>query len=246
MTATVLADRPDLCNSPVPAVPSKRQLWMAADLALLRSSFAHSRTDELAKLLGCCYGRVARKAAALGLRKSAEYLASPDAHRLDGIKGQGTRIQPGNVPWNKGIPGSTGTQLGCRATQFKPGRPAAEARNYKPIGSLRISKDGYLERKVTDDPTLMPVRRWEGVHRLVWEATHGPVPAGHIVVFHAGQNNTDPDSITADRLELVSRAENMRRNSVHSKYPPELVRLVQLRGALSRQINRRAKEAEQT
>jgi hypothetical protein len=156
----------------------------------------------------------------------------------------GTRIQPGATPWNKGRPGSTGTQPGCRATQFKKGRPAQDARNYVPIGSLRICADGYLERKLTDDPGVVPARRWVAVHRTVWEAAHGAIPAGHIVVFRLGRKTTDLDKITLDALELLTRAENMRRNSVHSKYPPEVARLVQLRGALTRQINRKAKEAE--
>lgn len=221
-----------------------RRPWTDAEVALLRWGFADSRTDDLALTLGRSYSTVAQKAAKLGLRKSAAYLASPEAHRLDGVKGMSTRIQPGSTPWNKGRPGSTGTQPGCRATQFKKGRPAQEARNYVPIGSLRICADGYLERKLTDDPGIVPARRWVAVHRTVWEAAHGSVPAGHIVVFRPGRKTTDLEKITLDALELLTRAENMRRNSVHSKYPPEVARLVQLRGALTRQINRKAKEAE--
>lgn len=124
------------------------------------------RTDDLARALDRSYTTVSNKAAKLGLRKSAAYLASPDAHRLDGLKGMGTRIQPGSTPWNKGLPGSTGRQPGCRATQFKKGRPAHTARNYLPIGSLRINADGCLKRKPTDDPALVPAasttseKRW--------------------------------------------------------------------------------------
>ena len=40
-----------------------------------------------------------------------------------------------------------------------------------------------------------------------------------------------------------TRAEHMHRNSVHAHYPPEIARLVQLRGALVRQINRKARQA---
>jgi hypothetical protein len=221
-----------------------RKPWTAADIALLRYGYADSRTDDLARVLGRSYSTVSQKAAKLGLRKSAAYLASPDAHRLDGLKGINTRIKPGATPWNKGMPGSTGTHPASRATQFKKGRPAHEASNYVPIGSLRICADGYLERKLTDNPSIKPARRWVAVHRLVWEEAHGPVPAGHIVVFRPGKKTTDLEKVTLDALELITRAENMRRNGVHSKYPPEVARLVQLRGALTRQINRKAKEAK--
>lgn len=114
-------------------------------------------------------------------------------------------------------------------------RPATISRS----GSLRLSKDGYLERKVTDDPSLAPVRRWVGVHRLVWIAANGPVPPQHIVAFKRGRRTTDPALITLDALELITLAENMRRNSLHN-YPREIVHVHQLRAAITRQINRRA------
>lgn len=52
---------------------------------------------------------------------------------------------------------------------------------------------------------------------------------------------THRDSITLDRLELVTRAENMRRNSRHTRYPPDLNAVMQLKGALTRKINNRSK-----
>lgn len=216
--------------------------WTPEEVATLRAEFADSRTDDLAARLCRSYTTVAQKAAKLGLRKSAAYLASPECHRFDGIKGIGSRFVAGHQTWNKGKPGSTGVQAACRATQFKPGRPANEARNYKPIGSVRVCADGYLEKKLSDDPSLPPKQRWVAVHRLVWEAENGPIPDGWIVVFRPGQKTTDEAAITLDRLEMLTRAENMKRNSLYAKYPPELARLVQLRGVLNRQINSKAKE----
>lgn len=222
----------------------KKRIWSDAEIAMLRGQFAHTRTDDIAAALGRGYGQVAQKASALGLKKSAAYIAGPDAHRFDGKKGEGSRFTPGQAAWNKGIRGVVGVQPECRATQFKPGRPAHEARNYLPIGSLRICADGYLERKVTDDPSLPPARRWVAVHRQVWEAAHGQIPAGCVVVFKAGRKTTVEADVTADALECITRHDLMRRNSVHTIYPPELARIVQLRGALNRQINRRAKEIQ--
>lgn len=54
-------------------------------------------------------------------------------------------------------------------------------------------------------------------------------------------HTTDPAAITADRLELVTRAENMARNTLH-RYPKEVAQLIQLRGALNRKINARTKD----
>lgn len=217
--------------------------WTAADLAVLRRDYPHQPTAQIAAQLGRSVGQVYQAAERRGLRKSAEYMAGPFAFRLR--RGDDTgiahRFQPGDVPWNKGKPGTTGLHPNTAAHHFQPGRPASDSRNYRPIGSLRVCRDGYLERKMTDDPALPPVRRWTAVHRLVWEAAHGPIPAGHAVVFRPGQKTTDAQQITLDRLELVTRAELMRRNSYHTHLPPELARVVQLRGAISRQINKLSK-----
>lgn len=224
-----------------------RKRWSQSDLVLLRENYADSRTDDLALALGRTVGQVYQRAAALGLKKSAAYLASVDAGRIQRGKQHprmvASQFKRGQPAWNKGVKGVVGVQPACRATQFKPGRPAHEARNYVPIGSLRICKDGYLERKVTDDPGVYPARRWTAEHRLVWERANGPVPAGRVVVFKPGQKTTDADAITVDRLECITRRDLMLRNSVHTNYPPEVARLVQLRGAINRQINKREKEA---
>lgn len=221
-----------------------RQPWTEVDLELLRRNFADSRTEDLATAMERTYSTVAQKAARLGLRKSEAYLASADACRLrrGDNTGAATRFQPGQPAWNKGTKGVVGVQEACRATQFKKGRPPEEASNYRPIGSLRVTRDGILERKVTDDPGIVPARRWVAVARMVWEAANGPIPAGHLVRFKRGMATTEAEEITVDRLECVSRAEHMKTHTYH-QYGPEIASVVRLRGAISRQINKRAKEA---
>ena len=153
------------------------------------------------------------------------------------------RFNPGSAAWNKGIPGSTGNHPNTKRTQFKPGRSPEEAHNYQPIGSLRICKDGILQRKITDDPALYPSRRWVAVHRLVWEEVNGPMPKGYVVVFKPGMASTDPDEITIDRVELITRAELMRRNTRHN-LPPEINALIAVKARLTRVINEREKRHE--
>jgi hypothetical protein len=223
-----------------------RAHWTAAELDVLVARYADTRTADLAAELGHTETAVYQRAYKLGLKKSEAFLASENSGRIQrGKQDPGMRasqFKPGLVPWNKGTKGAMGPMEGCKATWFKSGRPASEARNYQPVGSTRVSEDGYLQRKVTDDPALAPVRRWVAVHRLVWEAANGPIPPGHAVAFKPGRKTTDIDAITVDALELVSRGELMRRNSRHTQYPPEVNRLIQLRGALTRQINKRTKE----
>lgn len=218
-----------------------RKHYTAAEVATLIARYPHERTDDIARDLHRPIESVYRKAHSLGLHKSPAYLASPDAGRNNLKKGAGTRFPAGHTPWNTGM---KGWHAGGRSaeTQFKRGEMSGAARaKYKPIGSTRISKDGYLERKVTDDPTMYPARRWTAVHRLVWEAACGPIPAGHIIVFRPGTATAVESEITVDKLELISRAENMARNTVHN-YPQPIPQLVQLRGALIRSINYRRKK----
>ena len=220
-----------------------RRTWTDEDKEVVRLFYADTPTSDIARALGRPVGQVYRIAQKLGLHKSEDYLASPASGRLDGVRGNGSRFRKGQSSWNAGL---KGWQAGGRAaeTQFKKGRPADLSHNYQPIGTERINKDGYLERKVTDDPNLAPVRRWVAVHRLVWEAVNGPIPAGHAVCFRPGRRTTEASLITVDALELVSRGDLARRNHPKNK-SPELARLVQLKGAITRQVNRIAREAKE-
>jgi hypothetical protein len=115
------------------------------------------------------------------------------------------RFQPGQVPFNKGKKGIV--YPGGVATQFKKG---ARPENWMPVGSERINADGYVDVKISDtDPK--PQKRWRGKHILIWEAAHGPVPPGHVVIFGDGNNrNFDPNN-----LLLITRAQLVRMNQSH-------------------------------
>src|SRR5690606_11112170 len=175
----------------------------------------------------------------MGLKKSDEYLAGPHACRLrrgDNV-GAAYRFKKGFTPWNKGKPGSTGTHPNSRRTQFKKGSMSGAAQhNYVPIGSLRLSQDGALEQKVSDDPDVYPAKRWRPVAHLVRGAAHGPTPPKHVVRFKPGMQTAVYEEITVGRLECISMAENLRRNSWH-RYPKELGDAIRARAVLNRRIN---------
>lgn len=223
--------------------------WTDADKQTLAQIYPDSTAQQVSAVLGVSLAGIYRMARLLGIEKSDEFKASAKSGRIQrGQKDErlkGSQFKPGHITWNKGKPGTTGLHPNCRKNQFKPGRPPHESHRYKPIGTLRINRDGYLERKVTDSPDIQPVRRWVGVHRLVWEAVHGPVAPGHIVVFKNRQRTNKLEEITIDRLECISRADNARRNTLHHRNP-ELARLAQLKGAINRQVNRIVRESQKT
>lgn len=219
--------------------------WPAHELAMLREIYPDVPTVDLAALLGRPVGQVYQTAARIGLKKSAAFSASVLSGRIQRGKQHpsmvASQFRPGSKPWNTGLHYVAGGR--SAETRFKKGCMSGAAQhNYVPIGSQRISKDGYLERKITDDPTLYPARRWVAVHRLVWQAAHGPIPRGHVVTFRAGKRTAVEAEITVDRLECISRGELAKRNHPNS-YSHELAKLVQLKGAITRQVNRITKES---
>jgi hypothetical protein len=222
----------------------ERRPWAAAEDRKLGRLYATRSAAECAEVLGRTVSSVQQRVNLLGLHKPLEWVAGRARQRwAEGRHENSRKALAGGRGWNKGVKGSTGLHPNCRTTQFKAGRPAAEARNYRPIGSLRITRDGALERKVTDDPNVYPARRWVPVTRLVWEQHNGPIPEGHAVAFKEGRKTTDPDRITVDALELVSRAELARRNAPWKRYPKEVTDLIRLKGRVTRQINKRSKQA---
>ena len=227
-----------------------RRFWTDAELDLLRSMYPECTGNDVAAWLDCTPSRVYQMAKKLGIEKSAEFLASDASGRVSRGRQHprmiASRFQKGITPWNKGRDGhetGTGHHPNSRRTQFKKGRAASESRNYVPIGTHRICADGYLERKVTDDPSIVPARRGGAVPRWVGEAAHGPTPRPPLGLFTPGMKTTVLEEITAERLECVTRAEHARRNVAGND--PDLRKLWSLKGAITRQVNRITREAQE-
>lgn len=220
-----------------------RSPWTGADLAYLRQHYADTPTAEIAAHLGRTMSAVWARAAELGLTKSAAALRANGARVSQLPATVATRFRPGNRAWNAG----TNYVAGGRSaeTRYKAGNLNGRAAELAmPVGSYRINGDGYLDRKIGTTPGPSH-RRWHPVHRLVWEAAHGPVPAGHVVVFRPGRRTTVLADITLDAVELVSRRELMARNTVH-RLPKEVADAVQLIGAINRQLNKRIRRNEES
>jgi hypothetical protein len=222
-------------------VPHPRH-WRAWELDLLWAYYPHLPTEPIADALGRPLKAVLAKANGLGLKKTRDLVALIASERSSrpGHGGRAHQFKPGLVPWNKGqryVAGGRSEQ-----TRFKPGnRP----HTWVPVGSYRITPDGILEVKVHDEPgEHNKVKRWRNLAQVVWERDVGPIPAGCIVVFRRGLRTTEPQLVTVDRLECISRADNVRRNSVHH-LPPELRELVHLRGRLTRAINTSARSGQE-
>lgn len=216
-----------------PRRPSKRQ-WSDRDIERLRALYPDTPMAELMKAFGRPEYSIYNKAYALGLKRSEAYLASEHACRLrrENNPGVGSRFQKGHASWNKGISFHSGGR--SAETHFAPG---SMPHNHVPVGTERVTCDGIRQRKTHDDGP--PHRRWKSVHMIIWEEAHGEVPAGHIVVFR----DRNATNIVLENLELITRAENMRRNTIH-RYPPELKDTIRQLGRLRKAISEASNEKQ--
>lgn len=105
------------------------------------------------------------------------------------------------------------------------------------IGDERWEKNGGIYIKVSD--TRHKPTDWKRKNVLIWERMHGPIPKGGMVRF---RNNNQRD-FSIINLELITRSENMQRNC-YQNYPKEISSLIQLQGAVNREINERIKHEQ--
>lgn len=209
-----------------------RRIWTGQECRTLRRLYPHHATQWVADQLGRTTHSVNGQAWLMHLHKDPAYLQRAMAATSAKLhqSGQAHRFPKGHVPANKGLrrPGWSAGRM--QETQFRKG----ESRNKMPLFSERLIF-GYLYIKVAEVPRVPYMVNWLALHVLNWERANGrPVPAGHVLRFRDG-NRTN---VSAENLELVTKADNMLRNSVHN-LPEAIVEVVQLRGALIRSINKR-------
>ena len=209
-----------------------RRRWSDADLVQLCALYPDTPTLQLARKLKRTITAVYATARALGITKSAAYLASPAGCRLrrgDNI-GVAYQFKKGHVPANKGLRRPGWARGRMVETQFKKGGfPVNRDPDFYVLGALRVNTDGYIDMRVSFDKGG---KGWRALHRILWEDAHGSVPRGHVVIF----KNRDKLDVALDNLELITFAENMRRNTIHN-LPAPLRDTIQLLGQLRRRIN---------
>jgi hypothetical protein len=213
-----------------------RRFWTKAEDRQFKALYPHQPTADIALDMGRTVKALYQRAKQFGLAKTAAYLASPEACRLrrDSSVGEPYRFRKGQQAWNKGKHYKPGGR--AVLTQFKPGQRSARwpIEDY-PIGALRINSDGQIDIKFREG-----LRAWHSLARWTWITERGPIPRA-MVIRH---RNGDQHDTRMENLELITRAEHLRRNW-HDRYPLAIKQAVQLRGALQRQINKREGKHEQ-
>ena len=104
-------------------------------------------------------------------------------------------FEKGHIPFNKGEKMPHETYKKCAATMFKKGNIP---KNHRPIGSERITRDGYVEIKIAEP------RKWALKHRYIWEQANGEIPEEHIIIFR----DNDKTNVSLDNLMMIPRSIN--------------------------------------
>lgn len=203
------------------------RVWSPVKRQKLIALYPDHTNLEIASMLGSTESAVAGMAFKLKLRKSAEFLFE---HSSKGF------FPKGHQPTNKGRKQTeymSDAQIEkTKVTRFKKGNIPG---NHKPVGYERITRDGYIEVK-TAEPNVFELK-----HRLVWIEHNGEIPPGYNIQFKDGNRR----NVCIENLYMISRSKQMKtENSYHARYPEEVKKLIQLKGALNRQINKATKKNE--
>jgi hypothetical protein len=120
-------------------------------------------------------------------------------------------FEKGQVPWNTGTKGI----MKPNKTSFKKGDIPC---NVRPVGSERITKDGYREIKVSEP------NKWELLQRHNWAEVHGNENMPDNLRF----KDNDKMNCDVSNLEPVSNQEHIVLNQMGFNQMPEEVKPVML------------------
>ncbi len=121
---------------------------------------------------------------------------------------------------------------GGTATQFKKG---AEPHNTKFDGCISVRSNNRTGCKA---PFIrLSKTKWVLLSRHLWEQAYGQIPNGMVVRFKDGNFNNH----SIENLELITRKENMLKNSVH-RFPPELVETIHTLSQLKKLVKKHGKK----
>ena len=187
--------------------------------------YPHHSSKYIAELLGVSISKVYNIAWTNKVKKSAEYMLTPESGRII-EPSVANQFKPGHTPHNKGKQISAEIYEKVAPTMFKRGN---KPHNTKPNGTINIRADKsgrlYQYIKIKDC-------QWELLQRHVWTQANGEIPAGSVVIFLDGNYL----NCELNNLQVISRRENMARNTIQ-RYPAELQEVMKLTSKLKRKTN---------
>lgn len=219
-------------------IVNNNRYWKEDEVEDLKKYYSDTPKDDLLEMFpNKDIGQIYNKAHSLGLKKD-ELLVQEQNKKLgkqlaESEASKATRFEKGHEPMNKGMSQeefmSPEAIERTKATRFKKGnkphttkwdgaitiRHPHKGRGAKPEVWIRISEG-----------------EWEKYSRYQYEKHIGPIPDGMLVALKDG----NPFNCYPENLELITRAENARRNSNPEKAAEALRKYQQEHGNPAKQI----------
>lgn len=235
-----------------------RNHWTPKQLKILQNEYPDGDTIQVANKIGRSKKSITSMAHLLGLKKSKAFMDSPASGRITAtnVIGLNTRFAPLMPGWNKGKKKSDYMSAeAIERTKIGLYKKGNDPHNTRPIGTERLSKDGYIEVKFQHlKGPGSNNRNYDFKHRILYRELYGEIPEGFIVTLKDGNKS----NVTADNLLLQSRVDNMIQNAECDnaivkrflgikdpetienikKNAPELIKLKRNQVKLNRQINK--------
>jgi hypothetical protein len=139
------------------------------------------------------------------------------------------KFRKGQIPHNKGKKMPKEVYEKVKHTMFAKGNIPP---NHRPVGSERISKDGYIEVKVAEP------NKWRLKQRVVYEEAKGKIPEGCPIIFLDGNKR----NFDIDNLRCITRSELLYLNCNGLNNSNEITETGILMARLDRAKNKKKQE----
>ena len=139
------------------------------------------------------------------------------------------KFRKGQTPHNKGKKMPKEVYEKVKHTMFAKGNVPP---NHRPVGSERISKDGYIEVKVAEP------NKWRLKQKVVYEEAKGKIPEGCTIIFLDGNKR----NFDIDNLRCITRSELLYLNCNGLNNSNEITETGILMARLDRTKNKKKQE----
>jgi len=208
-----------------------RKLWTANELIILKKDYPITPSFLIATKLNRSVRSIYSQANIMGLKKTEEFNSSEFSGRMiNGNFGMATRFKKNHIPFNAGKKWddfmSEKSKVNSLKTTFKKGNKPP---NTLHDGIITYRADSRTKRVYKH--IRISLGKWQMLHVYNWEQINGKLPKGKILAFIG---STDDCSVS--NLILITRAENMKRNSIQ-RYPDEIKQTIRTLTKLKKIIN---------
>lgn len=203
-----------------------KKYWSDWEIQYLREHYPTSHIQDLCELFERSEKSVYMQAFLMGLAKDDKFKRDNVREKMS-PKFLSFAKQKGCIAHNKGVPMSKEKYEKCAPTMFKKGQTPAKT---NPVGTIFFWKGGDVWIRTG-------FKQRELYHRYVWKQHNGEIPKDRIVSFIDGNSK----NCDISNLQLISRADNMARNSIN-RYPVDLKSKIFLLSWFRRKINKFKKQ----